>query len=143
MAQRLLKLLLLALVPAGAAADDDCAAAAAAAKTPPPGNESGETTPSTAGVAPEASSWPWVNAPMPERIAALVNEQWGDLDPDAPRIIAALSGKKPFMEFAHARSTFRDHLVGTFGTLGVWGQPEDVRRAGLFHTAYVVSPQLH
>merc|ERR1719343_1455492 len=38
--------------------------------------------------------------------------------------------------FAHARDTFANHLRGTWGILQAWGQPEEVCRAGLFHTIY-------
>ena len=77
--------------------------------------------------------------PMPASIAALIREAWSELDADGEEMVDVLSRGKlvsPLSFFAHARSTFKEHLIGTFGLLAAWGQPKDVRRAGLFHTAY-------
>jgi len=41
-----------------------------------------------------------------------------------------------FQYFAHARDTFANHLRGTWGILNAWGQPQEICRAGLFHTIY-------
>jgi len=73
---------------------------------------------------------------VPVKIAALLNEAWGSLDPEAPRMIAELKSQPGFMQFSHAREVFKDHLLGTFSILAAWNQPQDVSRAGLFHTGY-------
>lgn len=73
---------------------------------------------------------------MPEKIRALLHEDWDTLDPRGAGMIAALSDIDAAVEFAHARTTFYEHLKGTFGILSAWSQPADVRRAGLMHTAY-------
>jgi hypothetical protein len=73
---------------------------------------------------------------MPEAVKALIYEQWGMLDPNGSLMISAMRTLSSTNEFAHARDTFADHLIGTFGTLAVWRQPLSVRRAGLFHTAF-------
>jgi hypothetical protein len=73
---------------------------------------------------------------MPEAVKALIYEQWDLLDPNGTAMVSAMRTLASTNEFAHARDTFANHLVGTFGTLAVWQQPVVVRRAGLFHTAF-------
>lgn len=77
-----------------------------------------------------------VARPMPAGVSSLIREAWAELDEDGEEMVGALSHKSAFAFFSHARSTFKAHLQGTFGMLGAWGQPADVRRAGLFHTAF-------
>ena len=74
--------------------------------------------------------------PMPSTISSLVREAWQELDEEAPKMLDLFVKKNIFAYFSHARSTFKEHLMNTFAILSVWGQPEDVRRAGLFHTAF-------
>ncbi len=73
---------------------------------------------------------------MPPKIRAMLHEDWDTLDPKGSLMIAAISKLDGAVEFAHARSTFYDHLKGTFSLLSIWNQPEVVRRTGLVHTAY-------
>ena len=73
---------------------------------------------------------------MPPAIRAFILEEWVDLDADGPVMIEKLRKTTAISFFAHTRSTFKQHLTQTFGVLACWGQPADVRRAGLFHTAY-------
>ena len=74
--------------------------------------------------------------PMPASIDALIRDSAAELDEDGPMMIAHISSKPAFTYIPHARATFKEHLVGTFGVLAAWGQPVDVRRCGLVHTAY-------
>jgi len=74
--------------------------------------------------------------PMPARVAALLRESWASLDPQGPALVASIKAMDALNHFPHARDTFGTHLLGTFGMLALWGQPADVRRCGLFHTAY-------
>ena len=74
--------------------------------------------------------------PMPPKIRAMIHEEWDTLDPKGSLMIAAMSKLDGAVEFAHARTTFYDHLKGTFSLLSIWNQPEAVRRTGLVHTAY-------
>jgi hypothetical protein len=39
-------------------------------------------------------------------------------------------------EFTHSRSTLLNHLVGTYQILCTWGMPQEICRAGLFHSIY-------
>mmetsp|Transcript_18361 Transcript_18361/g.25897 ORF Transcript_18361/g.25897 Transcript_18361/m.25897 type:complete len:451 (+) Transcript_18361:467-1819(+) len=73
---------------------------------------------------------------IPANIQALIHQDYNVFDEDAQTMISKIKSIQAAMEFGHARDTFYAHLVGTFGLLGAWGQPEVVRRAGLLHTAY-------
>jgi len=73
---------------------------------------------------------------MPKMIRAILHEDWNVLDPSGEEMISTLSKIDGAVEFAHASTTFYEHLKGTFGILSAWGQPEEVKRAGLVHTAY-------
>eukprot|EP00956_Cyclotella_meneghiniana_P025842 scaffold54718_cov22-Cyclotella_meneghiniana.AAC.1 len=78
----------------------------------------------------------WTHVPIPPLVDALLDEEWDTLDPSASEMISTFRTNKSFARFPHARNVFKNHLIGTFGLLGMWGQPYDVRRTGLFHTAY-------
>lgn len=73
---------------------------------------------------------------MPEHIRAILHEDWDVLDPRGEDMISSLSKIDAAVEFAHASTTFYEHLKGTFGILSAWKQPEVVKRTGLVHTAY-------
>ena len=73
---------------------------------------------------------------MPEKKKALLHEDWDALDPREAEMTSAISDIDGVVEFAHASTTFDEHLKGTFGILSLWSQPADIRRAGLMHTAY-------
>lgn len=73
---------------------------------------------------------------MPTKIHAILHQDWNVLDPRGQELLHKMSGIDGAVEFAHARTTFYDHLKGTFSILSAWNQPEDVRRTGLVHTAY-------
>ena len=75
-------------------------------------------------------------ATMPLAIRAILQENWTALDPEGAEIMAELSKVDVIAEFPHARSTFREHLEGTYAILGAWHQPLDVVRTGLVHTGY-------
>lgn len=66
----------------------------------------------------------------------IMTEQWDELDDGATGMLAAMKSRPAFAQFSHARDVFSKHLLGTFTTLGAWGQPRDVMRAGLWHTSY-------
>ena len=73
---------------------------------------------------------------VPTKIHAIIHEDWDVLDPKGKEMIHAMSMIDGAVEFAHARTTFFNHLRGTFSILSAWGQPEEVKRTGLVHTAY-------
>lgn len=74
---------------------------------------------------------------MPDKIRALLHKDWNALDDRGEEMMASLKGlDDSVLEFAHARSTFYEHLQGTFGILAAWGLPQVIRRTGLVHTAY-------
>lgn len=74
--------------------------------------------------------------PMSPAISAIVRQAWEELDPRGAELVAFIKNKQIFAFFSHARSTFQEHLLGTFAVLNAWEQPAAVCRAGLFHTAY-------
>lgn len=73
---------------------------------------------------------------MPRKIRALLHKNWDVLDPKGQEMMSTLSDIDAAIEFAHARSTFYEHLQGTFGILAAWNMPEVVRRTGLVHTGF-------
>ena len=78
-----------------------------------------------------------VQAPrLPQLIQATLEKSWSTLDSNGTELVSALDQIPMLAHFPHARSTFGEHLVGTFALLALWGQPIDVCRCGLFHTGY-------
>jgi hypothetical protein len=74
---------------------------------------------------------------MPVKVHALLQKDWNALDERGEEMMAALKAlDDSVVEFAHARTTFFEHLQGTFGILAAWGLPQVIRRTGLVHTAY-------
>jgi len=73
---------------------------------------------------------------MPPGIHAMIHEQWTFFDPEAERLLGWMRSEKVFHEFAHGRAPFYNHLRGTWAMLAHWGQPQDVCRCGLLHSAY-------
>ena len=95
--------------------------------TAPSAENAGATTTVTTTKTPE----------MPPLIRAMIHEDWAAIDPEGPRMIEEMKQQAPVLaEFSHARTTFKEHLLGTFSILGAWKQPAEVRRTGLFHTGY-------
>ena len=74
--------------------------------------------------------------PMPEKIRSMIHEEWSDLDAEADKMLGFMKKARVFHEFAHGRSTFMEHLRGTWSILACWDQPEAVCRCGLLHSAY-------
>mmetsp|Transcript_24943 Transcript_24943/g.63309 ORF Transcript_24943/g.63309 Transcript_24943/m.63309 type:complete len:391 (-) Transcript_24943:66-1238(-) len=77
-----------------------------------------------------------VPATMPPLVDAMIHMRWAELDDEGDRLMETLRAIAPLHSFAHARDTFYEHLRGTWAMLATWGQPQDVCRAGLFHTGY-------
>jgi hypothetical protein len=73
---------------------------------------------------------------LPRNIEAIIDETWDILDVNATQMFNDIKSRKAFTQFSHSRQTFKNHLIGTFGILHGWNQPQDVCRLGLFHTAY-------
>ena len=70
---------------------------------------------------------------MPAVLQSVLHEDWKTLGVDD--ILDQL--KSPgVLEFAHGRGTFYSHLVGTYGILKAWNQPDDICKLGMTHTAY-------
>lgn len=72
---------------------------------------------------------------MPVKICALLLKDWNAFDEKVEEMMALLKALDDLVvEFAHAGSTFYEHLQGTFGTLIAWGLPRVIRTTGLVHT---------
>ena len=77
---------------------------------------------------------------MPDAIRSIIYSNWAALEPDGPpqmnKALALLKSEPAFVEFAHGRDVFGEHLLGTFSILAAWGLPKEIARCGLFHTAF-------
>jgi hypothetical protein len=73
---------------------------------------------------------------MPQKIKAILMDNHNELDPQGVEMLSQLQQMEATAAFAHARSTFYEHLKGTFQILSAWGQPPKVARAGMIHTGY-------
>ena len=93
-----------------------------------------------AAVSENCAAHPAMPATMPSLVDAMIHMRWAELDDEGDRLMESLRAIAPLHSFAHARDTFYEHLRGTWAMLATWGQPQDVCRAGLFHTGYVRRP---
>lgn len=73
---------------------------------------------------------------MPTKISAILHDDWNAMDERGEHMIHRMRHIPELVEFAHSRTNFFTHLVGTFGILNAWNQPVDVCRTGLVHTFY-------
>lgn len=73
---------------------------------------------------------------MPQKIKAILMDNHNDLDPQGVEMLSQLQQMEATAAFAHARSTFYEHLKGTFQILSAWNQPSHITRAGMIHTGY-------
>jgi len=58
------------------------------------------------------------------------------MDPEADRMMGWMQSQRVFHEFSHASAPFMFHLRNTYAMLKCWGQPDDLCRCGLLHSAY-------
>ena len=73
---------------------------------------------------------------MPTKIKAILLDNHNELDPSGSIMLTKLQQMEATAAFAHARSTFYEHLKGTFQILSAWNQPSNIVRAGMIHTGY-------
>ena len=97
-------------------------------------NTTTSTTAATDASSPNVLTIPFPH--MPLKIKAIVTGDYNDLDPNGAQMLATLQKIEATTAFAHARSTFYEHLKGTFQILSAWEQPTAVKRAGMVHTGY-------
>lgn len=57
------------------------------------------------------------------------------IDPSLPEVMALLNQRRAGQSW-HKHGTFKDHLLGTFRMLKLWGQPSETAYCGLFHSVY-------
>jgi len=72
---------------------------------------------------------------LPPVIHAILHEDETALDPDADKFLPILR-KSSAMEIWHKHGHFYSHLHDVWQMLCAWGQPQEVCRLGLFHSAY-------
>jgi len=88
-------------------------------------------------IQPTTKAKDWLSVATPHLTRAALTENWDALDEGAEEVMKrGFKDDVAFVLFPHARDVFKHHLIGTFSILGQWGQPSDVKRTGLFHTAY-------
>lgn len=73
---------------------------------------------------------------MPPMVDAFLHENWGLMDSEAERMMGWMQSQRVFHEFSHASAPFMMHLRNTYAILKCWGQPDDLCRCGLLHSAY-------
>ena len=67
---------------------------------------------------------------LPHAIETIIRGGWADLDEDGPALVSALRRKEDLLAFfSHARSTFKEHLIGTFSVLAACMGPARRRSA--------------
>jgi hypothetical protein len=70
------------------------------------------------------------------RIArALLREQYDQIDPLVPQLLAAVRDRGG-AECWHKHSSFLSHLTGTWAIAALWGLPREVQLCALLHSAY-------
>ena len=57
---------------------------------------------------------------MPPKIKAILMDNHNELDPQGVEMLSQLQKMEATAAFAHARSTFYEHLKGTFQILSAW-----------------------
>eukprot|EP01126_Amoeba_proteus_P042405 TRINITY_DN4607_c0_g1_i18.p1 TRINITY_DN4607_c0_g1~~TRINITY_DN4607_c0_g1_i18.p1 ORF type:complete len:434 (-),score=69.41 TRINITY_DN4607_c0_g1_i18:214-1515(-) len=65
----------------------------------------------------------------------MIRREYRVLDPKLPEFLDILA-QHGADECWHKHGTFKDHLLGTWRILYLWGQPQPICRLALFHSAY-------
>jgi hypothetical protein len=68
-------------------------------------------------------------------VRLFLSEDFAALDPDLPALLAVLNERR-MPECWHKHGSFRDHLLGVYRILALWGQPREARLLGLLHSVY-------
>lgn len=68
-------------------------------------------------------------------VDAFLADDYPAIDPHLPEIMTLLNARRAGQSW-HKHGTFKDHLVGTFRMLKLWGQPSSTAYCGLFHSVY-------
>jgi hypothetical protein len=68
-------------------------------------------------------------------VDAFLADDYPAIDPHLPEVMRLLNERRAGQSW-HKHGTFKDHLVGTFRMLKLWGQPSETAYCGLFHSVY-------
>lgn len=68
-------------------------------------------------------------------VDAFLADDYPAIDPHLPDVMRLLNERRAGQSW-HKHGTFKDHLVGTFRMLKLWGQPSATAYCGLFHSVY-------
>jgi len=69
------------------------------------------------------------------RVRDFLAEDFAAIDPDLPPLLAVLNRRR-MAECWHKHGSFRDHLIGVYRILALWGQPREAQLLGLLHSVY-------
>lgn len=74
---------------------------------------------------------------MPDQrlVDAFLADDYLAIDPHLPEVMRLLNERRAGQSW-HKHGTFKDHLVGTFRMLKLWGQSGETAYCGLFHSVY-------
>ena len=68
-------------------------------------------------------------------VRPLLADDWAAIDPELPHLLEMLFARAAGEDW-HKAGTFKDHLLGLYRTLALWGMPREIRLLGLFHSVY-------
>ena len=68
-------------------------------------------------------------------VDAFLADDYPAIDPHLPQVMRLLNERRAGQSW-HKHGTFKDHLVGTFRMLTLWGQAPETAYCGLFHSVY-------
>ncbi len=74
-------------------------------------------------------------APLNDTVRLFLNDDYAALDPLLPELLDLLR-HKGVAEDWHKHGNFKDHLLGVYRMLRLWGQPPAVCWCGLLHSVY-------
>ncbi len=68
-------------------------------------------------------------------VDAFLSDDHPAIDPHLPEVLRLLNERRAGQSW-HKHGTFKDHLLGTFRMLKLWGQSGETAYCGLFHSVY-------
>lgn len=69
------------------------------------------------------------------QVRGFLAEDFAAIDTALPPLLAVLNQRR-MAECWHKHGSFRDHLVGVYRILALWGQPREAQLLGLLHSVY-------
>ncbi len=69
------------------------------------------------------------------RVRDFLADDFAAIDPELPPLLAVLNRRR-MADCWHKHGSFRDHLIGVYRILALWGQPREAQLLGLLHSVY-------